>query len=238
MINPESIMKNQFIFGVVTLFLLAGSGCSTNHPGPEITGPEPEPSLKFIERDSVATGDYRGISVHSTLDDAFAILEDYREKQMITYLGAVNNYFSDITDIENRIGFFEWVVLDQKSDTENGVQIQLEAGAVKSLRLNKGKELTQWPETADPKIAVRINDPSDLLYSKLVVLSNQPEFSRNFERIVLTTKYEYAIYDPVRAEQPWTFIYWSESEGRMEQVRLYFKDKKVHYFIVDHFEQI
>ncbi|GLU52672.1 hypothetical protein [Dyadobacter frigoris] len=230
-------MKKDFIFVICILLSLLAVGCSTDNPGPEITGPEPIPFIKFLGRDSISEGNYRGISINSSSDDAFTILEDYRAKNMITYLGGVNNFFSDITDIENRIHLFEWLVLDEKFDTDSGVQLQLESGKVKSITLNNRKELSQWPETVNSKEAVQIGDQSDVLYNKLLVLSKQTEFSKKFERIVLLDRYTYALYDPEKASLPWTFIYRTESQAATEEVRIYFKDKKVDYIIVDHFEQ-
>lgn len=236
-INPKSNMKNHFIFGAFILLSLLAVGCSTDNPGPEITGPEPMPVVKFLKKDSIWEGNYRGIAINSSSDDAFTILEDYRAKKMVAYLGAVNNFFSDITDIKNRIHLFEWLVLDEKFDTDSGVQLQLESGKVKSITLNNRKNLTEWPETVNSKEAVQIGDQSEVLYNKLLVLSKQTEFSKKFERIVLLDRYTYALYDPEKASLPWRFSYRTESQDTTEQVRIYFKDKKIDYIIVDHFEQ-
>jgi len=230
-------MKKHLFAGVPILLSLMAAGCRTDNPGPEIVGPEPEPAIRFLGRDSITVGDYRGIFINSPADDAFTVLEDYREAKKVAYLGAVNNYFSDVTDLENRIHLFDWVVLDEEFDTDSGIQIQLEAGKVKSLTLNNRRELTKWPETADSKAAVQIGDQSQELYNKLVALSKQTEFANKFERIVLSTRYTYALYNPEKAELPWTFMYLPQPQGTIEEARIYFKDKKVHYIIVNRFEQ-
>lgn len=230
-------MKNHFIFGISILLSLLAVGCNTDNPGPETTGPEPLPVVKFLGRDSISEGNYRGISINSPADDAFKVLEDYRKSKTVAYLGAVNNYFSDVTDLENRIHLFEWVVLDEKFDTDSGVQLRLESGTVKSITLNDRRELKQWPETADSKEAIRIGDQSQVLYNKLLALSKQTRFANKFEKIVLSTRETYALYDPNKASLPWTFIYFPQLQGVTEHARIYLKDKKVHYIIVDHFEQ-
>lgn len=230
-------MNKHFNFGISILVSLAAVGCSTDIPGPETTGPDPVYVVKFLGRDSIAEGSYRGISINSPADDAFMVLEDYRKDKTVAYLGAVNNFFSDVTDLENRIPLFDWIVLDEKFDTDSGVQMELASGIVKSITLNNRKELKQWPEAADPKAAIQIGDQPQVLYNKLVALSKQTEFSRKFEKIMLSTKHTYALYDPYKASQPWTFIYFPQSQSVSEQVAIYFKDKKVHYIIVDRFEK-
>ncbi|MCE6991190.1 hypothetical protein [Dyadobacter sp. CY323] len=229
-------MKNHFIAGVSIFVILAAGGCSTDNPGPELTGPEPTYTVKFLGRDSISTGSYRGISIGSPSDAVFTVLEDYREKKIVTYLGGVNNYFSDVTDLKNRIPHFDWLVLDGKFDSETGVQLQLESGKVKSITLNNRKELTQWPETIDRREAIVIGDQSEVLYDKLLAISKKPEFANKFERMVLTTRLTYALYDPQKASLPWTFTYRPESQDTIDQVGVYFKDKKVDYILVDHFE--
>jgi hypothetical protein len=229
-------MKNPFIFGLFILLALGIVACNTGNPEPEITCPEPV-SARFLGRDSILEGNYRGIFIGTPSDEVYTLLEDYRQKKMVTYQGAINNYFSDVTDLKNRIPLFDWLVLDEKTDTGSGVQLQLGSGRVKSITLNNRTELKQWPETAAPGEAVQLEDDADVLYNKLVAISKQPVFQRKFERIVLTARYTYAIYDPEKAKLPWDFVYRETPLDTTEQVRIFFKDKKVDYVIVDHFER-
>ncbi|WP_235149315.1 hypothetical protein [Dyadobacter sp. CY345] len=53
------------------------------------------------------------------------------------------------------------------SDTPNGVQFELASGKVKSIRLNNGTQLSQWPQTADLQKAIATNDPLEVLYKKI-----------------------------------------------------------------------
>jgi len=155
----------------------------------------------------------------------------------VVYLSSVNNYFADVTELENRLQFFDWLVLDETFDTPTGVQLRLAAGKVTNIRLNNGTELDRWPEAAHPDLAISTNDISEVLYRKLVMLSNLDEYKHKFQRVVLGARYEYALYDPKKAELPWTFIYDTQSQGITEQVRIYFKDRKVKYVLVDRFQQ-
>ena len=230
-------MRSTLILPVFLLFCLTFISCQVDQNQPTIPGPEPDPRINYLGKDSITTGDYRGIEINTSTDEAFEILESYRENNAVAYLSAVNNYFADITDLKNRLQFFDWIVLDETLDTPNGVQLELNTGKVTGIRLNKGTELDQWPESADTQQAITLGDTSEVLYKKLVLLSALDEYKYKFERIVLGTKYDYAIYDPKKAELPWTFIYDTQSQGIIEQVRLYFKDKKVDYILVDRFQR-
>lgn len=223
-----------------SLFLLLGlaiTSCKTQTNEPTVVGPEPEPRLTYLGRDSIVTGDYRGIAIHASSDDAFEVLEVHRENKSVNYISAVNNYFADVADLKNRLTSFDWMVLDEPSDTPTGVQVQLSAGKVTGIRLNQGKELTQWPEPADGNVAIQIGDAPEILYEKLVSLSQLPAYRHKFQRVVLGAKYTYAILDTRQAALPWAFVYDAHTQGITEQVRMYFKDKKVQYILVDRFQR-
>jgi len=221
------------------VFLLLGlnlMSCRVDQDDPTIVGPEPEPRVNYLGRDSITTGNYRGIAINTSTDEAFEILEGYRKNKTVAYLGAVNNYFADVTDLKDRLQFFDWLVLDEIFDTPSGVQLQLVSGKVKSIRLNNGTQLSQWPQAAGSQMAIATDDALEVLYRKLVVLSNSDDYKHKFQRVVLGAKYDYALYDPKKAELPWAFIYDTKSQGITEQVRVYFKDKKVDYILVDRFQ--
>lgn len=226
------------LFLHVFLFLtLAMMSCRVEQDEPTIVGPEPEPRVNYLGRDSITTGDYRGIAINTSKDEAFEVLEAYRENKTVVYVSAVNNYFANVSDLKNRLQFFDWLVLDETYDTPSGVQFQLAAGQITSIRLNQGTALSQWPEAVDLEVAIKIGDAPEILYQKLVALSKQAEYTHKFQRVVLGAKYTYALYDAKKAELPWAFIYDTQTQGVMEQVRVYFKNNKVEYVIVDRFQQ-
>lgn len=222
--------------GLSLCFLLALGGCTKDTPGPQIDDTQPVFTAKLISRDSITAGNYRGIAIGSSTDESFSILEQYRQQKVVTYLGAVNNYFFDVTDLKNRILHFTELVLDEKFDTESGVQLQLESGQVKHIALNNGRELSQWPQTTEVTNAIQIGDQADVLYNKLLALSNQREYAHKFERMVLLSRHAYAIYDPAKASLPWNLIYRAQA-NQYEGVTIHLKDKKVHYITVNRFEE-
>ncbi|CAG4999516.1 hypothetical protein DYBT9275_02245 [Dyadobacter sp. CECT 9275] len=206
--------------------------------GPEITGPEPPPpAVKLLSRDSITTGTYRGIAINSTDDATFAILEDYRQKGVASYQGAVHNYFADVSDLKERLPFFDYLTLDEQTDTDSGVQISLVAGRVTEIALNNRTALKQWPQTSDSTEAIRIGDEGEVLYNKLVALSTQSAFAPKFQRITLLAKYSYAIYDPAKASLPWNITFQVEPDIS-EAATVHFKKKKVQYIIVNRFQRL
>jgi hypothetical protein len=229
-------MKPNLRLPAFLFFVLILASCQVDQNDPTIVGPEPEPRINYLGRDSITTGDYKGIAINTGKDEAFQRLEAYRESKTVAYVGAVNSYFSDIIELKNRLGFFDWMVLDEVFDTPTGVQLKLASGKVSGIRLNNNTVLNQWPEAANAQSAIRIGDQMEELYNKLVSLSKHDEYAKNFQRIVLGAKYTYALYDPKKAELPWTFVYDTKSQGVMEHVRIHFEKGKVKYIIVDRFE--
>lgn len=228
----------HFIIGITASLTLLATSCKFDNADPERTGPDPSPVLyKLVSSDSIFSGNYKGIEIGSQSDEAFAILENYRENKLVTYQSAVNNYFSDITELKNRIQFFENLTLDEQMDTPTGVQLVLEGGLVKSLKLNSQRVLKQWPENATSSDAVQLLDNGDKLYNKLVALSNKAEYANKFQKIVLTTRYTYAIYDPIKSKLPWSFVYWTQPDLG-EEVQIYFQDDKILYIKVRRFEKL
>ena len=230
-------MRANLFLPVLLLLGLHLMSCQVDQDDPTIVGPEPEPRVNYLGRDSITTGNYRGIGINTSTDETFELLEGYRKNKTVVYLGAVNNYFADVTDLKDRLQFFDWLVLDESFDTPNGVHLELASGKVKSIRLNNGTQLSQWPQEADLQKAIATDDPLDVLYKKLVGLSSSQDYKHKFQRVVLGAKYDYALYDPKKAELPWAFIYDTRTQGITEQVRVYFKDKKVEYILVDRFQQ-
>ena len=234
-IKPYINMK-YLVTGLSVYFLLALVGCTKDAPGPQAADNQPIFTDKLISRDSITAGNYRGIAIGSSTDESFSILEHYRQQEVVTYLGAVNNYFFDVTDLKNRIRKFTELVLDEKFDTESGVQLQLDSGQVKHIALNNRWELSQWPETTEVTKAIQIGDQADVLYNKLLALSKQREYAHKFERMVLLARHTYAIYDPAKASLPRNIIYRAQA-NQYEDVTIHLKDKKVHYITVNRFEE-
>lgn len=219
------------------LCLLVLAACTHTTIDPTTPGPDPIYSAKLVGRDSIANGTYRGIAIGSSTTEAFSVLEQYRDQKLVSYLGAINTYFSDVVDLKDRLAQFDWLVLDESFDTESGIQIQLEAGQVKAITLNNRRQLAQWPESVTSSQAIQVGDKLSLLYTKLESLSQQAAYAPKFERMVLLSRYNYALYDPTKAGAPWRFIYRSQAQS-FDGVEIHLQHKKVQYIIVNRFEEL
>lgn len=227
---------NRTLTSLCLLGLTALAACTHTNIEPTMPGPDLIHTTKLVSRDSIANGAYRGIAIGSSTTEAFSVLEQYRNQKLVSYLGAINTYFSDVTDLKDRLAGFDWLVLDESSDTDSGVQIQLEAGQIKTITLNNRRPLTQWPEPASSTQAIQVGDKLALLYTKLVALSQQAAYTPKFEKMVLLSRYDYALYDPAKAGAPWRFIYQSQPKF-FEGVEVHLQNKKVQYIIVNHLEE-
>jgi hypothetical protein len=219
------------------LFLgIATLSCKSGQDEPLTVGPEPQPRVNYLGRDSITTGEYRGLVINSPADEVYQVLEMHRSNQDVSYISAVNNYFGNVSDLKNRLQDFDWLVLDENPETPTGVQVRLNRGKVERIQLNQGTPLNQWPQGIDLQLAIATGDSSDKLFNKLVSLSTQLGYSNKFQRIVLGSKYTYALYDPQKAQLPWTFVFDTRDHGIKEHVRVHFEDRKVAYIIVDRFQ--
>ncbi|MCX6216336.1 hypothetical protein [Spirosoma sp.] len=219
------------------LCLLVLAACTHTNIDPIMPRPDPVYSAKLVGRDSIANGSYRGIAIGSSTTEAFSLLEQYRYQKLVSYLGAINTYFSNVMDLKDRLAQFDWLVLDESFDTESGIQIQLESGQVKAITLNNRRQLEQWPESVSSSQAIQVGDKLTLLYTKLESLSQRAAYTPKFERIVLLSRYSYALYDPTKSGAPWRFIYRSQAQS-FDGVEIHLQNKKVQYIIVNRFEKL
>ncbi|PQA55048.1 DUF1949 domain-containing protein [Siphonobacter curvatus] len=226
-----------FSTGISLFVLFTLMACSKEQLEPVIVDPPVPITVKLVARDTIRQGSYEGVEIHSFVDEAYTVLEQHRQQKSVTYLSAVNTYFSDLTDLKNRLRQFDWLTLDESYDTDSGVQIELAAGKVKSLTLNNRRSLSQWPEAIDSKSALQVGDTPEQLYSKLVELSKKPAYATKFQKMVLTSRYSYAIYDPVKARLPWTLVYPKDNRS-FDQVQIHFQDKQVAFITVERFEPL
>lgn len=215
------------------VFSILLTGCKFDEPQmPETTGPEPLPWL-VIGKDSVSAGEYLGIGVGSSAEEAYQAVLDLQQPKGVGYLNIVSNQSSDIAALEGRIPLYSYILLDEQRGTDSGVQITVESGKVKSIYLNSGRQLSAWPEKGSAAASVREGDAVEALCGKMVNISKNKSYTPKFERISLLTKDLSKPFDPVMAQSPqWYFAYLKEDGERLEQVQIHLEGGKVSYVIV------
>ena len=228
-------MKNISI-GILFTFLLTTVGCQMNE-SPDPTEPIVEPRFAIlVESDTIRTGSYLGLNVSEKSETIYSNIQSLRVPEKISYVNVVSNNTSDVTQLRNRIPLYQSILLDQKAGTDSGVQITIEEGKVKSIFLNSGKKLTQWPEKSDAKSSVRVGDEAGELYQKMINIYNKGIYANKFERITLTTKDMSTGFDSVMTRSPQWYFSYSTSQDQWEMVQLHLKNGKVDYMVVNRFK--
>ena len=191
----------------------------------------------LIGRDSISAGEYLGVGINEEAEVAYAAVQSLTETRGVSYLHVVSNIFSDISQLSSQIPLYSYILLDQKEGTDSGVQITLEAGKVKDIYLNSGAKLTQWPQKANEKSSVRLEDEAGKLYEKLVRIQGMSQYARKFERISLQTKNLAAAFDPVMAQSPQWYFAYTTGDNLFEMVKIHLISGKINYIEVERYRK-
>ena len=224
------------VTGTFFTLILTITGCqmdvSRDNVGP-IVDPPP---IVIISRDSIASGSYLGLTIDEKAENIYPAVQSLQKSNGVSYLNVVSNFSTEITDLQNRIALYQYIWFDESKGTDSGIQINLESGKVKSIFLNSGKPLTQWPEKLGSESAIFIGDPADKLYGKFVSIRSKSEYASKFERIMLATKDLSTSYDPLMSKSPQWYFAYSVGADVHEMVKINFKGGKVSYLIVERYK--
>ena len=227
-------MKNTVLAAIVSLAFL-GTGClNENSLEPEIIV---EPVFQMlVSSDTIKTGGHLGVKVNADAENVYTALQGIQETKKLQYVHVVGNVFSDLSQLDDRIHLYQSILLDEQKGTDSGIQISFQDGKVKSIYLNNGKQLSQWPSKENTLSSVRVGDQSSVLYSKLVRIKDKSSYANKFERISLFTKALASQYDPLMTQSPqWYFRYVIEPK-LYEHVEIMMQDGKVNYLVVNRFK--
>jgi len=172
------------------------------------------------------------MTVGDGTENIYAAIQALTKTEKVTYVNVVGNVFNNLSQLENRIPLYQSVYLDEMVGTESGAQIAFENYKVKSIYLNSGKELTQWPSNL--KTAISIGDDISLLFGKLDQIRKNPTYANKFERISLFTKNLDTAYDPIMTQSSQWYFAYAISPGKMDEVKLHFSSGKLVKINVNH----
>jgi hypothetical protein len=229
-------MKNTVLGAMLSLVFL-GTGCINNDPvEPEIII---DPiGLMLVSCDTITSGEHLGILVSSNAENVYSALQNAQTSKGLQYVNVVSNSFSNVNQLDNRIHLYQSIFLDEQKGTDSGVQITFESGKVKSIYLNSGKELTQWPLKEKESTSVRVGDQASALYSKLLSIQSKSSYASKFERISLFTKELMSEYDPIMTQSPqWYFRYTVEPK-LYEHVDVNLDNGKVKSLVVSRYREL
>lgn len=220
-------MKNLFIILLGSVFLI---GCFQDEPSPEII--IDPPASRITGRDTITSGSFMGIVIQSDAKETYQAIQKLQASMGVSALNIVSNFASDITQLRERIPLYSYILLDQKKGTESGVQLTFEKGKVKSIFLNSGKKLSQWPEGEKEKRSVRIGDNTNSIYDKLAAIRQKSKYAATFETVLLLTKDLETAYDPAMARSNQWYFTHKTGANTMNVVNINLRNKSTSYIEV------
>lgn len=211
-------------------FVLAGCRQQAVAPAPVSS----DSDTRLLGSDTLNRGSYLGFNFGETPEVSYATIQSLRDSKAIPGLNVVANSYPDLSQLRERIPLYLALYLDEQRGTSTGVQFAFEAGKVKSIYLNSGKQLTQWPAQAAASSSIAVGDPVEDLYEKLVQIKSLEPYSNKFERITLSPKDLAKGYDPNMNLLPqWYFPYAVET-NQFDVVQLHFREGKLSFIVVNH----
>lgn len=226
-------MQTKFIAFLFSVVLF--SACQSDTVEPEIVGPDPIPWR--IERDSIETGSYLNIAIGDEAVAVYPKIQALQDSKGVSAMTVVSNIFSDLASLRTSIPLYSYILLDQNTGTDSGVQISIEAGKVKAIYLNSGKKLNQWPEKGNAASSVRMNDDVNALYDKFSKIRQDKSYAPKFERIFLMDKNLKTAYDPAMNQSPQWYFGYSTGQDTMDQIQVYFEAGKVKKIGINHYSR-
>jgi len=228
-------MKRDYVLLTCLSLVLFLSGCLNDQPKEPTLIIEPPPVL-LISTDTIGSGSYMGFTVGEDAEDSYSHVNALKGSAGVTYLNVVGNVFDGFAGLEERMPLYQTILFDERPGTEGGVQLTIEEGRVKSIFLNSGKKLNQWPEKPRTLPAINIGDEAEMLYPKLEKISTDKAYRNKFEYVSLLTKDLSKAYDYHMADAPqWYFAYTLE-DNKMDEVKLNFEEGKLKEILINHYQ--
>ncbi|MDQ6477914.1 hypothetical protein [Dyadobacter sp. LHD-138] len=226
-------MKSNFI-AILFLSLLASSCIKEETEVPPIVCDCF--SNHVIGKDSLTSGSYLGLEINKEAADVYTALEQLRDTKNVQYLNVVNNIFSGLSQLKDRIPLYQSIFLDEQKGTDSGVQISFEKNKVSKIFLNSGRQLSQWPTSANAETAIRTGDDVTSLYARLLKINKLSAYVNKFERISLFTKDMSLKYDPILGQSPQWYFTHIPGDKLMDLIHLNFKDGKLVKINITHYK--
>lgn len=209
------------------ILLFTVAGCRLAGPDQAVDPIIEPPTSVLVGRDTISDGKYLGVGINEDAKSTYAAVQSLLQSHGVAYMNIVSNVFSDVSQLRTRIPLYSYILLDQKEGTDSGIQITLEAGKVKSIYLNNGEKLSQWPGKENAKSSIRLGDEAGRLYEKLVRIRQKSRYAGKFERIMLATKDLATSFDPGMAQSPQWYFAYTTAADLLEVVNINFKNERV-----------
>lgn len=201
----------------------------------EVTAPIIDPPATIlVKKDSLITGKHYGITIGQAASDAYPGAQLLTDSLGVTYLNLVSNFITDFSTLEQQLPLYSYMTFDEKAGTSNGVQLWFENRKLKSIYLNGGKRLGQWPENISASEAVREGESSEMTAEKLKFLQGNSRYRPRFEHTMLGVKNLQEAFDPAMEQAPEWYFGYKVDEKDTRYVHVHFIEGKVSYILVNH----
>lgn len=161
-----------------------------------------DPPTQIVTSDTLTTGNYWGIAVGDNHTTVYSKTQSLREEKSINTISVVNNIFTSLAAIKDKLPLYHSLFLDASTASANGVQIFFENDKVKSIYTNAGQLLNNWPWNTAPSQSIYQQDAVNSLYDKLVTIKSMPSYDVYFQRLSLFHKNTKTAYDADMSSSP------------------------------------
>jgi hypothetical protein len=224
---------NKLFIGLFLLsFVLAG--CHKEAVAPAPAPGASDSDTQFLSSDTLTRGGYLGFNLGETPEASYATVQSLRIPKGIFGLSVTANSYRDLSPLREKIPLYLALYLNEQRGSSTGVQFAFEAGKVKSIYLNSGKQLTQWPDQPAASSSVAVGDQVEVLYEKLVQIKDLEAYGNKFERISLSAKDLTRDYDPNMGLSPQWYFTYKVDTNKFDEVQLHFRGGKLSFIVVNH----
>lgn len=196
------------------------------------------PETILLQKDSLTTGRHYGITIGQTASAAYPGAQILYDSLDVSYLNLVSNFVTDFSTLKERLPLYSYMTFDEKAGSGNGVQLWFENRKLKSIYLNSGRRLGQWPENINASEAVREGESSELTAEKLKSLQSNSRYKLRFEHTMLGVKTLREAFDPSMEETPEWYFGYRVDEKHTNYVHVRFTRGKVAYILVNHMKTL
>jgi hypothetical protein len=213
-------------------FLLFGC-LNTDETEPEIIIEPPVSSL--IGTDTISSGAYKQFRIGTNAENTYATVNILKEDIGLDYINVVANFYSGITELEDKLPLYHYIFMDEEKGTSTGVQLGIKEDRIATIFLGNGDELEKWPADLSQS-AIRKGDELASLFDKLETISQNKKYKKKFEAINLLTKDLSKPYDSQMSKSPQWYFGYTLADSKMDVVKLNFEEGILQNIIINHFE--
>ncbi len=206
------------------LLLFALGSCEKNPTVPLIIVEPPEPVEIIL--DSLVQGSRYNVHIGDPAEKVYSDLQSFaQENDPTAYLAVTGFLNNSIADLKDRIPLYNSLLFDEKPSSKHGGQIYFENHKIKSIYNRDGQQLTSWPQGASN--ALRVGDPVENIYPKLVKLNADGRYTSLFQYIGMFEKNLGKPYDHFQERSLlWNFNF-SIDSNQVMRLDLLFEDGRL-----------